>query len=165
MLTADERNTGVGASARRCGLATALSYLCYRDRFVQRPGRVYDFQKELRYNTNNDADFVKFAEDMCEKLIGPLYIAPDVLAGSRAYMYAATDACFRIMVVYDRDNECGHKPYVISELIEEFERKPAFINGDDYFVDPVLEEVTTASGRRWFFCRPYYKYWQIMCGN
>ena len=164
MRTADGTNTGVGVTAKRCGLATSLSYLCYRDIFVQRPGIEYDFEEDHIGNTEKDREFLDFTRDLCKNIIGPLYIVTDILAGSRAYIYAASDACFQILVAYDRTEDCGHHPYVISELIEEFEKRPPKPPRKGHVTDPVLKKVAGDAGLRWYFCRPYDKYWKIMCG-
>ena len=146
--------------AGRCGIATILSYLCYQDREIEPsikgPGIGYDFDThEINVSEETLEKFKKQAEKGCKRIMKVVTFA-DPSAGARAYIYAAIDAEYRVLMSYHRKiGEVDIEKISIknlNELSKQFQKqKPVVRNGK--LVDPVLDPLITKIGNIWFFCK------------
>ena len=153
-------------SARQCGLATTLSYLCYLDRehepSIQGKSGLFNYDFELEYREVTTAKelerlerFIKVILKDC-KLILKVISASRPSAGGRAYIYAGMDAGYQYLMTIGKDRTSPFGTDAVAHHMDKlnrlFEDNPVRINGDE-IIDPVLDELIEKEGNRWYFCK------------
>ena len=148
-------------NAKRCGLATVLTYLCYLDRehepSIMGAGVGYDFELEMstaphifaRQAVTKLKDYVN---RKCARVIKVITVANPSVAG-RGYVQAAKDAGYHVLVTFNTNNpfeKINKKD--IETLVWEFVDNPVRIEGSK-IVDPVLDLFIERRGNNWFFCK------------
>ena len=153
---------GNNQPATQCGLSTILSYLCYRDREIEPSikgtGIGYDFSQELAKTEDNEKqaaqNLKRFTEQKCQRIIKVFTVSfPSV--GGRAYIYAAMDAGYQSLLVFEKEKGAGFTSFETATLSEQFqkqENKP-YTKGGYMVVDPVLDPFLKKHGNQWFFCK------------
>ena len=147
--------------AKRCGLATILSYLCYREKEVEPSimgaGLGYDFGVELRTKTPPNklaARILKLkAERKCQRVI-KIHTAAFPSAGGRAYVNAGMDAGYQYMMTFNKNNLLQKISVVrTATLAQEFQENPVHMNDSGEVVDPVLDPFIARYGYYWYLCK------------
>ena len=163
MATAGKDRVGQSGNnqpAKQCGLATILSYFCYLDRefehSIMGTGVGYDFASERRDAlTDNEKQrvekFIIYVQKTCQRVLKVMTVASPT-AGGRSYIYAGMDAGYQYLMTIGMEHNTDFNTHKTEELSEEFQRKPAYKEGD-VVVDPVLDKLVEKEGKVWFLCK------------
>ena len=164
MTTSDGDRVGSSGnyqSAKRCGLATLLSYLCYLDRETEPSIKGvsnlgYDFELEL--TEANDAlereqlqRFIQLVKKSCKRILKVVTTAkPSV--GGRSYIYAGMDAGYQYLMTIGKDNDNHAVCHHMEKLNRLFRDNPPEKHGEE-IIDPILDKIVEKEGNKWFFCK------------
>ena len=164
MFTSPEQTVGKEGDnkpAKRCGLSTILSYLCYQDKeedhSIKGSGIGYDFSLELatpdRDKKQAVGELKRHAEKNCQRIIKIVTCAfPTV--GGRAYLYAAMDAGYNSLLVLEKGKK-DFTSFKTAKLSEDFQKEAnrPTKKGSSMIKDPVLDPFIEKYGTDWFFCK------------
>ena len=111
MKTADKERVGDDGnkqSAKRCGLATTLSYLCYRDleteASIKGTDNGYGFEMELNTNDPNKKEKVELLKRIIDvkcNMVFKIIVEANPIAGARGYVNAALDAGYEHLIIFN----------------------------------------------------------------
>jgi hypothetical protein len=166
MITSDGDQVGESGnfkSAKQCGMATILCYLCYRDKelepSIMGQGLGYDFKAEIidctNFNIVAAEKLKKAAEENCKRVMKVITIS-NPSAGGRAYVYASMDAGYELLMAFDRFNPGEISVVKTATLTEEFQQNPVkiqTIQDQPKLIDPVLDPFEEKHGVHWYFCK------------
>ena len=130
--TGDKDQTGVGISAAQCGLGTMITYLCLVDNHVQG----MDIANSL-----GNAKMDQLAREDCKSLVKFINNS-NPARGSKAFLYAAIDACYTKMAVQSMKTK-EYKSFDTEAALREFNES---IEKGECFLKTY--------GTKWHFCIP-----------
>ena len=164
MTTSDEDRVGSSGnhqSAKRCGLATILSYLCYLDREIEPSIKGvsdlgYEFDLELK-EANDVLEreqlqrFIQLVKKSCKRILKVVTTAkPSV--GGRSYIYAGMDTGYQYLMTIGKDSVNHAVCHHMEELNRLFRENPPKKHGEE-IIDPILDKLIEKEGNKWFFCK------------
>ena len=155
--------SGKFKSAKQCGMATMLCYLCYRDKelepVIMGKGIGYDFTAEIidgiNFNKVAAEKLKNEAEEKCKRIMKVITVS-NPSAGGRAYVYASMDAGYELLMAFDRLNPGKISVVQTATLSEEFQQNPVkiqIIQDQTTLIDPVLDPFELKHGVHWYFCK------------